>query len=129
MTELISNQMINDLFDYFTALKEDGLLYKKKGSKYVTYRNMNGSESTGKKSLKKIHIDMSKINEPLFVELTMMHYGSLNKNLVSFIQFIVESIVTHEYTKGNFIGLVRLYVKFLNGIPPSDSDYECGDDE
>jgi hypothetical protein len=122
MTELMSNELINELFDYFTALKKDGRLYVKLGC--VMYRDVDGCESTGRESLKKIHTDMSKVDEPLFVDLTMMHYGCIGKQLPVFLHFIVDSIMK-GFTRDSFIGLTKVFIKFINDKPFNNSDYEC----
>lgn len=121
MAEPMGDELINELFDYFTALKQNGRLYEKSGC--IMYRDIDGHESTGTGSLKKIHTDMLEEDEPLFVDLTYLHFGCIGKKMRHFLFFIVESIIK-EFTRGSFIGLTKVFIKLINDMPFSDSDYE-----
>ena len=118
----MTEQMINKVFDYFNALEIDGLIYKKPRTKYTTYRDMNGYEIKGKKTLERIYSDMADIDMLLFAELAKFNRDVISRQIKILFRYILDDIVVHRLKRKAFCKSLRKHIRVLSDQPELTED-------
>jgi len=125
MNYRMSNEIMNEFFDYITELVDNDVLVKTTRSSYVTYYNLNGRKITGYPTFSKIITDTKVRNYPLWIEIQVIK-KTFDRDIKFFISRLIDMIVIKKINRRKFI---RWLDTLINHANYSDDDDDDDDDE
>jgi hypothetical protein len=118
----MSNEIMNEFFDYITGLVNDDVLVKTARSSYVTYY-LNGRKVTGYPSFSKIITDTKIRHNALWMEIQVIK-KRFDRDIKFFISRLIHMIVIKKINRRKFIRWLDTFINHANYSDDDDDEDE-----